>query len=49
MKQYMTTLSYQWRDGPDGGIRYNMPQLPFELPNEVNVAYNGAYGPMNGE
>lgn len=49
MKQYMTTLSYQWNDAPGGGIRANMPPLPFNTPSEVNVAYNGAYGPMNSE
>lgn len=49
MKQYRTTLSYQWDDSPNGGIRHNMPSLPFEVPDEINVAYNGAFGPMNTE
>ncbi|KUI63811.1 Subtilisin-like protease 2 [Cytospora mali] len=47
MKQYMTALSYQWNDAPGGGVRPDMPSLGFNFPSEVNVAYNGAYGPMN--
>ncbi|KUI54448.1 Subtilisin-like protease 2 [Cytospora mali] len=47
MKQYMTTLSYQWNDAPGGGLRPGMPPLKFNPPSQVNVAYNGAYGPMN--
>lgn len=50
MKQYMTALSYQWTDGIDGIIQPQyLGRLPFNLPSIVNMAYNGAHGPMNGE
>ncbi|KAH8771872.1 hypothetical protein F5883DRAFT_642539 [Diaporthe sp. PMI_573] len=48
MKQYMTALSYQWTDGIDGIIQQEyLGRLPFNLPSIVNMAYNGAHGPMN--
>jgi len=50
MKQYMTALSYQWTDGIDGIIQQEyLGRLPFNLPSIVNVAYNGAHGPMNSK
>lgn len=50
LKQYMTALSYQWTDGPAGILRPEFVGiLPFNAPSEVNMVYNGAFGPMNGE
>jgi hypothetical protein len=50
MKQYMTALSYQWTDGIDGIIQQEyLGRLPFNLPSIVNMAYNGAHGPMNSK
>lgn len=50
MKGYMTALSYQWTDGIDGIIQPQyLGRLPFNLPSIVNMAYNGAHGPMNGK
>lgn len=50
MKELMVSLSYQWTDGPNGIIDPNFNGLlPYNLPSMVNVAYNGAYGPMNCE
>ncbi|KAJ0116126.1 hypothetical protein J7T55_005072 [Diaporthe amygdali] len=50
MKQYMTALSYQWTDGIGGTIQPQyLGRLPFNLPSIVNMAYNGAFGPMNSK
>lgn len=50
MKQYLTALSYQWTDGIAGIIQPQyLGRLPFNLPSVVNMAYNGALGPMNSK
>lgn len=47
MKEWISTLSYQWTDGDEGIIdpQYR-PYITYNLPEEVNMAYNGAAGPM---
>lgn len=53
MKQYLTALSYQWVDGEDGVLDEedeDMEQyFQFKLPSLINMAYNGAFGPMSCE
>lgn len=56
MKEFLTALSYQWVPGQAGILTpqlLNHPDLEnalgFNVPSEINMAYNGAYGPMNSE
>lgn len=53
MKEYITALSYQHEDGPGGILnaadRRISSHFPFNLPSEVNMAYNGALGLMKSK
>lgn len=56
MKEFLTALSYQWVDGRAGILEppflydpYLQSMLGYNVPSEINMAYNGAYGPMNSE
>lgn len=52
-KELVTALSYQWVDGPAGILSPSQEWMrglfPYNLPTEINMAYNGGWGPMNSK
>lgn len=53
MKELLTALSYQWVDDPGGILSLGwapfQQHIPFNMPSEVNMAYNGGWDPMNSK